>query len=138
MRTVITAERLSNGTNLLDRPMVVIEDGRIASIATRESGELPAGTQARVLDYPGATLAPAFLDVHIHGAAGHDVMEATPEALSTIGRFVAARGTASYLATTVTAPMDATLRSVAGLARLLEKPAEPGEARPLGIHLEGP
>src|ERR1019366_10801956 len=112
MRTVITAEKLWNGTSLLDRPLVAIEDGRITSIATRESGELPAGTQTRVLDYPGATLAPAFLDVHIHGAAGHDVMEATPEALSAIGSFLASHGTGAYLATTVTAPLDVTLKAL--------------------------
>jgi N-acetylglucosamine-6-phosphate deacetylase len=138
MRTVITAEKLWNGTSLLDRPMVAIEDGRIASIATRESGELPAGTQTRVLDYPGATLAPAFLDVHIHGAAGHDVMEATPEALSAIGSFLASRGTGSFLATTVTAPVDTTLRALSGLAKLLTQPPAEGQARPIGIHLEGP
>ncbi|MGA3136857.1 MAG: N-acetylglucosamine-6-phosphate deacetylase [Terracidiphilus sp.] len=138
MRTVITAEKLSNGTSLLDHPMVAIEEGRIASIATRESGELPPGTQARVLDYPGATLAPAFLDVHIHGAAGHDVMEATPQALSAIGRFLASRGTGSFLATTVTAPLDATLHALSGLAKLLERPPIEGQARAIGIHLEGP
>lgn len=136
MRTVLTAEKLWNGTSLLDHPVVAIEDGRIASIATRESGELPA--QANVLDYPGATLAPAFLDVHIHGAAGHDVMEATPQALSAIGRFLASRGTGSFLATTVTAPLDATLRALSGLAKLLERPPVEGQARAIGIHLEGP
>src|SRR5579863_3661124 len=119
MRTVLTAERLWNGTGVVTHPVVVIEDGRIASIGTREAGE--AAGAGRVLDYPGATLAPAFLDVHIHGAAGHDVMEATPEALNTIGSFLASRGTGSYLATTVTAPMDATVRALSGLAKLLEQ-----------------
>ena len=138
MRTVLTAEKLWNGTSLLDRPLVVIEDRRIASIATRETGELPAGTQTRVLDYPSATLAPVFLDVHIHGAAGHDVMEATPEALSAIGRFLASHGTGSFLATTVTAPVDTTLHALSGLAKLLAQPPVEGQARPLGIHLEGP
>ena len=136
MQTVVTAEKLWNGTSLIANPVVVLEDGLIASIATRESGDLPP--QARLLDYPGATLAPAFLDIHIHGAAGHDVMEATPEALATIGSFLAARGTGSFLATTVTAPMDATLRSLSGLAALLSKPVAPGAAVPIGIHLEGP
>jgi N-acetylglucosamine-6-phosphate deacetylase len=76
--------------------------------------------------------------VHIHGAKGHDVMEATVEALDTMGSFLASRGTGSYLATTVTAPLDATLRSLSGLAKLLARPAVAGQARPLGIHLEGP
>jgi len=65
-------------------------------------------------------------------------MEATPEALAAIGTFLASRGTARFLATTVTAPIDATLRAVAGLAKLMTSPPAVGAARPLGIHLEGP
>jgi N-acetylglucosamine-6-phosphate deacetylase len=138
MRTVLTAEKLWDGTRLLERPVVSIEDGVIASINSRGEGGLRGG--AEVLDFPGATLAPAFFDVHTHGAAGHDVMEATPEALTTMGRFLASHGTGSYLATTVTAPLDATLRSLAGLARLVAHPPDAGEgvAWPIGIHLEGP
>jgi len=138
MRTVITAENLWNGLRLLPHPTVVIEDGIVSSMGTQEAGESAASD--RVLDYPGATLAPAFFDVHMHGAAGHDVMEATPEALLAVGGFLASRGTGSYLATTVTASKDATLRALAGLAKLVAK--APDEARhkawPIGIHLEGP
>ena len=93
MRTVLTAERLWDGTRLLDLPVVEIEDGQIASISTRTAKELPG--EAQVIDFPGATLAPAFFDVHIHGAKGHDVMEATPAALDAIGGFLASRGTGS-------------------------------------------
>ena len=121
---------------MLEHPQVVIEDGRIASISTRSEGETPG--KARVVEFPGATLAPAYFDVHIHGAAGHDVMEATPEALNAVCSFLASRGTGSFLATTVTAPMDATLRALAGLAKLLAAPPAEKQARPLGIHLEGP
>ena len=133
---VLTAAKLFDGTSLLDDPVVVIEDGRIASIAAQTDSEIPA--QAQVVDYPGATLAPAFLDVHIHGAAGHDAMEATPEALAAIGSFLAARGTGCYLAATVTAPLDATLRALSGLAKLVARPPEQAQACLLGIHLEGP
>ena len=138
MRIVLTAERLYDGTSLLDHPVVVIEDGRIASIYPRSEGEEPAAAKTHVLDYSGATLAPAFFDVHIHGAAGHDVMEATPEALNAISSLLARHGTGNFLATTVTAPLDATLRALSGLAKLLAKPSGEGQARPLGIHLEGP
>ena len=136
MQTVVTAARLWDGTSLHQNPLILIEDGRIDSLATRESSELPTG--ARVLDFPGATIGPSFFDVHIHGSAGHDVMEATPVALDAIGRFLASRGTAAYLATTVTASLDATLRALDGLANEIAKLPEPGRARPLGIHLEGP
>jgi N-acetylglucosamine-6-phosphate deacetylase len=136
MQTVLTAERLWNGSGLLDLPVVVIEDNRIAYISTRAAGELPGS--ARVLDFPGATLAPAFFDVHIHGAKGHDAMEATPAALDAMGGFLASHGTGCFLATTVTAPLDATLRSLTGLAKLMARPPAAGVARPIGIHLEGP
>jgi N-acetylglucosamine-6-phosphate deacetylase len=138
MRTVIRAEKLWNGTSLIPHPIVAIEDGKIASIRSRDAGESTgSGT---VLDYPGATLAPAFFDVHIHGAAGHDVMEATPDALLAVGSFLASRGTGSFLATTVTAPIDATLRALSGLAKLVAQPPDDvkNKAWPIGIHLEGP
>src|SRR5580704_5213747 len=96
--TVLTARRLYDGSRLHDHPIVVVEESRIASISTRASSAAPAG--ASILDFPDATLAPSFFDIHIHGAAGHDVMEATPESLSSIGGFLASRGTARFLATT--------------------------------------
>jgi N-acetylglucosamine-6-phosphate deacetylase len=90
--------------------------------------------------FPARRSRPRFFDVHIHGAMGHDVMEATPEALDAMGSFLAAHGTGSFLATTVTAPLDATLRSLSGLAKLLLQRARrlQGRAQPIGIHLEGP
>ena len=136
MRVAITAEKLWDGTAFLEHPVVVMEDGRIDSISTRAGAEIPA--HAHILDYSGAILAPAFFDVHFHGAAGHDAMEATPQALAAIGRFLARRGTGSYLATTVTAPLDATLRALSGLARLIAQPPAASQAQPIGMHLEGP
>ncbi len=144
MQTILTAAALFDGARLISEPLIAIDEGRVTLISTRAETSVPAG--ARVMDFPGATLAPAFLDVHIHGAAGHDVMEATPEALDAMGRFLASRGTANYLATTVTAPLDATLRSLEGLAKLIARADEISSgngsgfasARPLGIHLEGP
>jgi N-acetylglucosamine-6-phosphate deacetylase len=141
MRTTLTAGRLWTGTGMLDRPIVAIEDGRIVSVASREASEVTEAGGS-VHSFPGATLAPAFFDVHFHGAAGHDVMEARPEALNAIGTLLARHGTARYLATTVTAPLDRTLRSVAGLARLIRNPdlllGREAIALPTGIHLEGP
>jgi N-acetylglucosamine-6-phosphate deacetylase len=136
MRTVVTAKKLWNKGSVVEHPIVEIEDGRITSITGRTSAEVP--TADRVLDFPDAILAPAFFDVHFHGAAGHDVMEATPEALKTIGSFLASRGTSTFLATTVTAPLDPTLRALEGLAKLIAEPPVEGQAQPIGIHLEGP
>ena len=138
MRTQVTAAWLWDGGRLIPEPVIEIEDGEITAIWPRSAREI--SSEGKRIDFPGATLAPAFFDIHIHGAAGHDVMEATPESLDAVSRFLASRGTGRYLATTVTAPLDATLRSLTSLARRLEEAR--GHtwqgARPLGIHLEGP
>lgn len=133
MRTIVTAERLIAPEETIEKPVVVVEDGVLSHIGSRSQAELPAGER---LDFAGCTLAPAFFDVHIHGSAGCDVMEATPEAFSVVGRFLARHGVGAYLATTVTMPLDATLKSLEGIAAQIDR--EPDGARPLGIHLEGP
>lgn len=114
-------------------PFVVIEDGAIVQIGQSSAASPPGG---EVLDFAEATILPAFFDVHIHGSAGHDVMEATPQALGTIGGFLGRHGVGAYLATTVTADIDMTLRSLSGLAIEMRRPQL--GAQPVGIHLEGP
>ena len=73
---------------------------------------IPSGA----VDYvaKGLTIAPGFVDLHIHGAGGHDVMEADERALDRITSTVARYGTTSLVATTVTAPIESTCRSLAG------------------------
>jgi N-acetylglucosamine-6-phosphate deacetylase len=136
MRMVYSASHLWDGKRLHDDSMIVVEDGRIVAMGKRTASELPPG--ANIRNFPDGILAPAFFDVHIHGAAGHDVMEGTPEALSCVGRFLASRGTGAFLATTVSASLDVTLRSLEGMAKVIAQPPVEGEARPIGIHLEGP
>ncbi len=136
MTTLVTAARLLLPDGPVADPVLVLEDDLLVSFSTRSAQPLPRHTVHH--DYPGATLAPAYFDVHTHGCRGRDVMEATPEAFRIIGSFLATRGVGAFLPTTISAPKDATLRSLAGLAKLLAAPAVPGHARPLGIHLEGP
>jgi len=136
MTKVLTAARLITAGRQIDDPVLVLDDASIRSITTRQAGELPPGEH---LDYPGATLSAAYFDVHIHGCCGLDVMEATAPVLGTIGGFLALHGVGSYLPTTITAPKDATLRSLSGLAALIGNSAVGvGVARPRGIHIEGP
>ncbi len=83
-------------------------------------------------------LTPTFLDIHIHGAAGHEIMNATPSQLNTIAKFLASKGTSHFLPTTVTASIDSTLKALDALATFIESPINPTQATPIGIHLEGP
>ena len=136
MTTLITAASLVLADRVVSYPVLLLEDGLIRSIGSLADAPLAAAGAHH--DYPGATLAPALLDVHTHGCKGHDVMEATPSALATIGRFLAGHGVGAYLATTISAPQDRILRSLEGLAARIAEAPESGHARPLGIHLEGP
>lgn len=133
MPTIITAARLIAPEGIIDEPIVTIEDGVITSVDSRGSAELPAGEHR---DFPRCTLAPAFFDVHMHGGMGHDIMEATPEAFSAIGQLLARNGVGSYLATTMTAPIDTILKSLSGIAKFIN--SRDHGACPLGIHIEGP
>lgn len=128
-KRTITARRLITDIGSIEYPVIeVADDGTIAGI----SSDVSIRNEE--------TLTAAFLDVHTHGAAGHDVMEGTPAAMSAVGRFVATRGVAKYLPTTVTASVDVTLKSLEALAGAIERAGngEPGCARPIGVHLEGP
>lgn len=133
----IAARRIMSANGVLEYPLVSIEDGRvirIESIGAEDFERFPATHR-----FPEATLVPAYVDIHIHGCAGHDVMEATTEALNTIGSYLATRGVGAYFPTTVTSPRDETMRSLAGLSAEIGRSDAGGRgATPLGIHLEGP
>ncbi|KEZ77457.1 N-acetylglucosamine-6-phosphate deacetylase [Salinisphaera hydrothermalis] len=78
---------------------------------------------------------PGFIDAHIHGARGADVMDADADGLARIARYLPAEGTTSFLATTMTGPaaaIEAALRVTADFE------SAPGAAEMLGVHLEGP
>lgn len=132
---LLTARRLITADGVVEFPRIAIHgDGSIAGI---EVGEPDAESQSA----DDTTLTAAFFDIHVHGAAGHDAMEGSAEALSHIGGFLATKGVAHFLATTVTAPIDRTLRSLKGIADAIDTAQHnhgaPG-AQPVGIHLEGP
>jgi N-acetylglucosamine-6-phosphate deacetylase len=138
MISTIAARRLMNAGGAVEYPLVTIEEDCISHIEslTPSDHELVEATHR----FPQATLVSAYVDIHIHGCAGHDVMEATPEALGTIGAYLASRGVGAYFPTTVTSPRDETMRSLAGLATEIERSSGVNHhgATPLGIHLEGP
>src|SRR5690242_8100228 len=136
MPTIVTAARLVTPVEWIEAPVVVIEDGHIASLASRSAMEIPAG---RRLAFQDLILAPGFIDIHIHGGAGRDAMEANDSALTQIERQLAKHGVTAYLPTTVTASQENTLKALDGLGKLIGTANKnQGRAVPLGIHLEGP
>jgi N-acetylglucosamine-6-phosphate deacetylase len=90
------------------------------------------------IDGHGLTLLPGFIDVHVHGALGHEVMDADADGLAQMARFLAGHGVTSFLPTTWTGPRDRTLAALECIAETMRRPRPPGAARILGAHMEGP
>ncbi|WP_174614286.1 N-acetylglucosamine-6-phosphate deacetylase [Virgibacillus ihumii] len=90
---------------------------------------------AEVIDGMGLHLLPGFIDGHIHGAAGADVMDATEEALDTMASVLPAEGTTGFLATTITQSRENTEKALENIAAYHSKT---GQAEVIGVHLEGP
>ena len=136
----LTAAALFTPLDRIEQPLLLVEGGVIVEVTSQARREVPG--HCRAVDFGDGILAPGFIDIHIHGGGGHDVMEAGADALPPVERLLAAHGVSSYFPTTVTAPMDATLSALARLADAIEaaENSSAGElrARPLGIHLEGP
>jgi N-acetylglucosamine-6-phosphate deacetylase len=135
-----TAAKLLTPTEIVEHPVMLVEDGRVLKISARGGSEIPAGTT--VLDFGEKWIAPGYVDIHIHGSAGFDVMDDNSEALPAIEQLLIRHGVTTYFPTTVTAPLDATLRALDRLADAIEKREQDrgreSRALPAGIHLEGP
>lgn len=136
----IYAQRAFTPFEEIPDAVVVVQGSKISAVGQRGKVDLPRNV--REVRAGGRTVAPGFVDVHIHGAGGHDVMEGTREALEIISATVAAHGTTSLVATTVTASEKETCTSVAGIAHFILNTSQYAtrelSAEILGIHFEGP
>jgi N-acetylglucosamine-6-phosphate deacetylase len=119
---------------------IVVQGSKISAVGPRGKVDLPRG--GREVHAGKRTVVPGFVDVHIHGAGGRDVMEGTREALEVVSATVAVHGTTSLVATTVTASEKETCDSVAGIAHFILNTSQYAtrelSAEVLGIHFEGP
>jgi len=127
---IITNCKLFDVGNEEPTTCILIEDGVITKI-----GQIDAAGRGNVLDAQERILAPGFIDIHIQGAGGADVLDATPDALQAISQACARFGVTGFLATTVFKPGQPNEH----LALAAENVGNDlGGARLLGIHLEWP
>lgn len=117
---------------VIERGTVVVESGLIASVA-----ESAAVGRAESVDLTGLVLLPGFIDLHIHGAVGVDVMEATPHGLQEVSEYLASQGVTAWLPTLVPAAA-ANYASVAAAVTAARRDSPGRGARVLGLHYEGP
>ena len=107
---------------------VLTFDKKIISL----SKEVPKDVE--IIDAKGLYLSAGFIDIHIHGSNGYDVMDATKEALEGIAKSILKTGTTSFLATTMTMSQEQITKALKNVQEFKQQEG----ARLLGVHLEGP
>lgn len=141
--TLITGARIATPQGVVEDGWLLVDGGRIADLGAGPADEAViagrcdgAEGELEHVDADGCWLLPGFVDVHVHGALGHETMDGDVAGLAEMAEFYASHGVTSFLATTWTASTDDTLHALDGVARALPQ-LETG-ARLLGAHMEGP
>lgn len=127
MTQIIRARHVLTGQGWCHDRLLRIDDGMITAIEP-----VPIGTPFREAEL----LCPAYIDLHVHGGDGVDVMDCDPDALDRLAIFKAQQGVGAWLPTTVTAPMAEIHHALARIAKRCQS-GGPG-ATVLGSYLEGP
>ena len=91
---------------------------------------------SREVDAGGRRLLPGFIDLHVHGAVGHEVMDANPEGIREMARYYARHGVSAFLPTTWTAGRESLMAALAAVEQVMGPVAE--GATVLGAYVEGP
>jgi len=121
-------------SKMIEEGVVAFEGGKITAVGQKNCVKVPKS--AKVMDASGKIVAPGFVDIHIHGGKGRDVMDASCEAVKEIAKFLVSHGTTSFVPTTVSAPRLDLLRAVKAVKTTIEGGTDGAEV--LGVHLEGP
>lgn len=132
---IVDAKIVTPG-KVIDKGWLQVGGGIIEAIGDHSINDAPAGLEHDIVIAHGVIVLPGFIDVHVHGGAGHDFMDADKDGLLDITRFHAQHGTTGILATSLTASRD---ELTAILGRVEAFMAEPMPySQVLGVHFEGP
>ena len=128
MKAIINATIIDNKRVLRDYNLIF--DDKIISL-TKDN----VPKECEIIDATGYYVSAGFVDIHIHGSGGADVMDATPQALDTISTALLEGGTTTFIATTMTMSQDEIVKA---LDNIIDNGDRVSGAKIGGIHLEGP
>ncbi|HAI52576.1 MAG TPA: N-acetylglucosamine-6-phosphate deacetylase [Limnochordia bacterium] len=134
MRTILANGTVITPIRALHSSSVIVEGGRIAAVLPSDQVEMQE--QDRVIDVGGAYIAPGFIDIHTHGAGGHDFMDGSVEAIMEAARTHLRYGTTTIMPTTLTSDLDELFDTLDKFAQAKSKLKDGPNLH--GLHLEGP
>lgn len=136
---ILQNARVVTPNGILNDAYIHVHQGVIVAIGNINE-DVPRGVT--LIDVHGQWVVPGFIDMHVHGGGGADVMDGTASSIRTIGRFHAEHGTTSWLPTTLTAPVSDLTRALQAVHAVqteeLKHASQPWLAGIVGLHLEGP
>ena len=121
---------------LLDDSAVVVSDGKILDVVTRENW--PSENEAQWVDLGGSFLSPGYVDIHVHGGCGADYMDGTAPSVVTANRAHAGHGTTTIFPTTTTGSRAQLERMLHACLSVRERWTIESGARIGGVHYYGP
>jgi N-acetylglucosamine-6-phosphate deacetylase len=128
---IIKNGKVYNSKFLFENADIKLKEDKITGI-----GEFNDCCSDEAIDARGCMVIPGFVDVHTHGAYGSDFTNIDDCDVSTVSKFYASRGVASFLATTMTDKKELLFNVLKTLANINKEDLK--GAKMAGIHLEGP
>ncbi len=122
-------------TEVLENKVLLYND-KLLEFRDQSPADELLHTCEEIIDAKGSYVSPGFIDMHIHGSGGHDVMDGTVESLTAISKIVAQNGVTGFLPTTMTMSKKKIYSALDNIRLMMGKEI-PG-AKILGAHLEGP
>ena len=126
--------RIATPVDVIDDGVILVKNSKIEAVGEKDKVTMPR--DALVIDARGRIATPGFIDVHVHGGGGSDVMDGSYDALNEMSTFEARHGTTGFLPTPYTDSQKRLLASVKAIETAMKRGTSGGEV--LGIHLEGP
>ncbi|WP_114457861.1 N-acetylglucosamine-6-phosphate deacetylase [Halanaerobium sp. MA284_MarDTE_T2] len=128
----LTAKKILAESEILENYALLIKSEKIKKIVRKEDMK----SDIKVKDLGNKIIIPGLIDLHIHGAAGYDVMDGDYDSIKEISNYLCKNGVTSFLATTLTAPLEK-IENAVKTVELAKKNGLEG-AKILGVYLEGP
>ncbi|AEB75326.1 N-acetylglucosamine-6-phosphate deacetylase [Clostridium botulinum] len=132
MRCILNGTILTEDSLLKNKALIF--DKTIIDIVDENS--INKNDFSEIIDAKGNYISPGFIDIHIHGSGGKDVMDGDFNSLQTISKVIASKGTTSFLPTTMTMSKEKIYNSLTCIKSCMNKNL--GGAKILGAHMEGP
>lgn len=134
MKAIINGKIITE-EKVLENKILVFNE-RILEFKEQKNSEYLFETFEEIIDAKGNYVSPGFIDMHIHGSGGHDVMDGTQESLSAISSVITRNGVTGFLPTTMTMSTEKIYNALDNIRYCMGKEIQ--GAKILGVHMEGP